>query len=606
MKIAVCIKQVPVLARIEFDYEKKTILRDGVPLEMNVFDLIALGRAIELKEEFGGEVTAITMGPPQAKEVLAHALAVGADHGVIISDPVMAGSDTLATSRTLSLALKDGGYDLILCGRNSTDAETGQVGPELAEILGIPHVSRARKLEYSAESNSVVVERETDEGYEVIEMSLPALVTATEGLSEERYARRRLMIEARKRPVQEIKAAQLSQDSSIFGSEGSPTWVEDIRLLEPQRMGVVIEDVAPKVAAQTIVEGIKNRPIAVEEDPSKDTTWERYSPGQGESLWVVVENSANGLRHSTLENLGKARSLASDLRGQVVAVLVENFSEEDVVTLHRYGADSVLDLAPTAPRHPTSPLTASQLARALGKYEPFAVLFSSTANGRDLASRVAARLSLGLTGDCIDLELDEEGRLVQLKPALGGNVVAPILSKVKPYLVTLRPGLLSPVTPEDDPKIKLQAPKYDNREADPLRLLDTVVEEDTGALELERAEVVIGVGMGIGGPESLPQIREMADRLGASIAATRSVTDAGWLPKQLQVGLTGRAIAPRLYIAIGIRGDFNHVVGIQKAGTVVGINTTRRHPIFQACDFCILGSWEEYLPPLVDALASDC
>ena len=199
-----------------------------------------------------------------------------------------------------------------------------------------------------------------------------------------------------------------------------------------------------------------------------------------------------------------------------------------------------------------------------------------------MASRVAARLSLGLTGDCIDLELDDEGRLVQLKPALGGNVVAPILSKVKPYLVTLRPGLLNPVTPEDTDDFDTGFPEYDYHSPDPVRLLETHVEEDAGGLELEQAEVVIGVGMGIGGPESLPKIREMAAKLGASIAATRSVTDAGWLPKQLQVGLTGRAIAPRLYVAVGIRGDFNHVVGIQKAGTVIGVNTTRRHPIFQA------------------------
>ena len=605
MKIAVCIKQVPILSRIEFDYENKTILRDGVPLEMNVFDLIALGRAIELKEEFDGEVTAITMGPPQAKEVLAHALAVGADHGVIISDRVMAGSDTLATSRTLALALKDRDFDLIMCGRNSTDAETGQVGPELAEILGIPHVSRARKLEYRSESNSVVVERETDEGHEVLEMSLPALVTATEGLSEERYARRRLLIEARKRPVEEITASQLSEDMSIFGAEGSPTWVADIRLLEPERLGVVIEDSDPKSAAQSVVEGLRNRPDVVEEDAPTGSAWERYPLGQGETLWVVAERSAEGLRRATLENLGKARMLAKELRGQITAVLVEDFTADEIMSLHRYGADFILDLHHPDFGHPTSPLTASIFARALEDYEPYAVLFSSTANGRDLASRVAARLSLGLTGDCIDLELDEEGRLVQLKPALGGNVVAPILSKVKPYMVTLRPGLLTPVVPEDDPDIELGAPDYCREGPDRLRLLSSEVEEDAGGLELERAEVVIGVGMGIGGPESLPRIRELAEKLGASIAATRSVTDAGWLPKQLQVGLTGRAIAPRLYIAAGIRGDFNHVVGIQKAGTVVGINTTRRHPIFQASDFCILGSWEEYLSSLVEALARE-
>ncbi len=603
MKIAVCVKQVPVLARIEFDYEKKTIQREGVPLEMNVFDLIALGRAIELKDEVGGEVTAITMGPPQAKEVLAHALAVGADHGVIISDRVMAGSDTLATSRTLALALKDKGFDLILCGRNSTDAETGQVGPELAEILGIPHVSRARKLEYKPDSNSVVVERETEEGYEVLEVGLPALVTATEGLSEERYARRRVLMEARERPVEEIKASQLSDDSSLFGAEGSPTWVEDIRLLEPQRLGVVIEDVKPKDAAQEIADSIYNQPVSVETKLLSEFIWQRYDDGQGPIIWVVAENSASGLRRSTLENLGKARMLAADLHAQVHAVLVEDFSNEDIVALARYGADFILNLAPAVYRHPTGPATAALFARALTDYDPYAVLFSSTANGRDLASRVAARLSLGLTGDCIDLELDDEGRLVQLKPALGGNVVAPILSKTKPYLVTLRPGLLSPVTPEDAPPFESGFPEYDYHSPDPIRLIETHVEEDAGGLELEQAEVVIGVGMGIGGPESLPRIRQLAGRLGASIAATRSVTDMGWLPKQLQVGLTGRAIAPKLYIAVGIRGDFNHVVGIQKAGTVIGINTTRRHPIFQASDFCILGSWEEYLPPLVEALA---
>ena len=345
MKIAVCIKQVPTLSRIEFDYEKKTILRDGVPLEMNVFDLIALGRAIELKEEFGGEVTAITMGPPQAKEALAHALAVGADHAVIISDPVMAGSDTLATSRTLALALKDRSFDLIMCGRNSTDAETGRWGRSWRKFWASLTSAVARRLEYQAESNTVVVERETDEGHEVLEMSLPALVTATEGLSEERWARRRLLVEARKRPVEEIGAGQLSEDVSIFGAEGSPTWVADIRFLEPQRLGVVIEDSDPEAAAQAVMEGLRNRPDALEEDSSSQAAWQRYPGSEEISLWVVAERSTDGLRRATLENLGKARMLAEELRGEVVAVIVEDFDTDDIVKLARYGADYVLDLA---------------------------------------------------------------------------------------------------------------------------------------------------------------------------------------------------------------------------------------------------------------------
>ena len=140
---------------------------------------------------------------------------------------------------------------------------------------------------------------------------------------------------------------------------------------------------------------------------------------------------------------------------------------------------------------------------------------------------------------------------------------------------------------------------------DPIKVLETHREEDARGAQLERASVVLAVGKGIGGPEHLPTIYRLAERLGATVAATRNVTDAGWLPKQLQVGLTGRAIAPELYIAVGVRGAFNHMVGIQKAGTIVAINSNPRHPIFQGADFGIVGDWQTYLPPLVDALVED-
>ena len=138
-----------------------------------------------------------------------------------------------------------------------------------------------------------------------------------------------------------------------------------------------------------------------------------------------------------------------------------------------------------------------------------------------------------------------------------------------------------------------------------IRLLEVHVEEDARGLELEAARVVMGLGMGIGCPENLPAIYELAGAIGARIAATRNVADAGWLPRQVQVGLTGRAIAPDLYMAVGIRGDFNHMVGIQKAGTILAINNNpnpRRAPILQGADFSIVGDWQTYLPPLVEAL----
>ena len=237
MKIAVCVKYVPVVARMGFDYENKTIIREGVPSEVNPFDLLGLTRAVELKSGPSDEVVALSMGPPQTREGLTQCMAFGADRAILLTDRALAGSDTLATARALSLALVKEQPDLIICGRNSADAETGQVGPELAELMGLPHVSQVRKLEYTPEADSVTVERATDEGHQVIECPLPAVVCVTEGVAEERFPSRDDLAAAQDKPIEEISCSDLTEDLSQFGGEGSPTWVEDIRLVEPSRLG---------------------------------------------------------------------------------------------------------------------------------------------------------------------------------------------------------------------------------------------------------------------------------------------------------------------------------------------------------------------------------
>ena len=153
MKIAVCAKYVPVIARIKFDYEQKTIVREGVPSEVNPFDVLGLVRAVELKRGPQDEIVVISMGPPQASEGLLYCLALGADRAVLLTDRALAGSDTLATARALSLALAQEAPDLIICGRNSADSETGQVGPQVAELLGIPHISQVSNLDFSEKTS---------------------------------------------------------------------------------------------------------------------------------------------------------------------------------------------------------------------------------------------------------------------------------------------------------------------------------------------------------------------------------------------------------------------------------------------------------------------
>ena len=605
MKTAVCVKYVPVVSRITFDYEAKTIVRDGVPSEVNPFDVLGLVRAVELKSSPEDEVVAVSMGPPQARDGLVTCMALGADRSVLLSDRALAGSDTLATARALGMVLQREQPDLIVCGRNSADAETGQVGPELAELLGLPHISQVRKLDLRPESNSVVAERITDEGYQVVECPLPAVVCVTEGVAAETFANRQQMAEAQEKPVEEVTCAQLTDDLSQFGLEGSPTWVEDIRLVEPTRQGLMIEGETPKDAANQVAQLLKDGLAALGEDVTADAPavdGARYPDEKNQAIWVVAETSQAGLRRVTLELLGKARQLTGTTQSQVVAVLIGNAGEGAEAILSAYGADRVLTLDNSELGPVCGRAVANALSEAISAEQPYAVLFAATADGRDLASRSAARLGLGLTGDAIDLEIDDEGRLVQLKPALGGNVIAPILSKTLPNLVTLRTGLLSPIEPDENVAAsveELAALAFDGTD---ISVVETHYEDDPGGIALAQAEIVLGAGMGIGGPENLPRVQSLAAEIGATVATTRNVVHAGWLPHQVQVGISGRTIAPQVYLAVGIRGVFDHTVGIQKAGVIVAVNSNRRHPIFKAADVGIVGDWQEYLPPLVEAI----
>ena len=605
MKIVVCVKYVPVVARIQFDYENKTIIREGVPPEVNPFDMLGLVRAVELKSAPDDQVVVLCMGPPQARDGLLECLALGADRAILLTDRALAGSDTLATARALSLALKKEAPDLIICGRNSADSETGQVGPETAELMDIPHVGQVSKLDLNADSNTIVTERLTDEGYQVIECPLPALVCVTEGVAEETFPNREQLAEAETKPLQEVTCAQLSPDSSQFGAEGSPTWVEEIRLVEPNRSGVIIEEEDPQVAAEQAASLLKERLAELDSADNGSQTaqpTERFPSSRDKSIWVIAESWPADLAHVTLELLGKARELTSFTRSEVAAVLIGPAQPDLNGQLAAYGADRVLVLDNTGKGPVWGRQVVQSLAAAVHQAQPYAVLFASTPDGRDLASRVAARLALGLTGDAIDLEIDEEGRLVQLKPALGGNVVAPILSKTLPNMVTLRPGLLTPVAPVVSSQAPVEAIAAASFDGPDVTVLEEHVQEDIGALELTQAQVVLGVGMGIGGPENLPQIQKLAHSINASLATTRNVTHEGWLPVQIQVGISGRSITPKVYLAVGIRGAFNHTVGIQKAGVILALNQNRRHAIFKSADFGIVGDWNEFLPPLIEAL----
>ena len=629
MKIAVCIKQVPVVSMLKFDNESRRVVREGVPNEVNPYDVLALSLAARLKGEHQAasagsaqvasassgrvEVVALTMGPPQASEALVQALAMGADRAVHLNDRAFAGADTLATSRALALALDREQPDLIICGRNSTDAETGQVGPEVAEILGVPQITAVSKLDVDPESGTISATRLTDEGYEELECALPALVTITDGAAEEVYPRRDAMQEAASRPIEQVTAADLTDDTSQFGLEGSPTWVDEIFSLESARLGTVVRDLTPQESVAQLMEFLDERGVF---DPSTSlgrtaaARGPRLGRGSQGAIWVAAEIIGGAVRPVTLELLGRARELASEIGTNVEAVLIGDDDEGRIRQLTAYGADTVhvaagAGLAPSAgsgqATYDTEAHTAA-LTAAIRAHSPFAVLVPSTANGRDLAARVAGRLELGLTGDCVGLDIDDEGRLSQLKPAFGGSIVAPILSRTLPNMATVRPGILTACEPDESIEPVVNRIEVGPVAASGVRVLRSVSDESAEGAELERAARVVSVGKGIGGPENLGAIRELAAALGASIGTTRDVCDLGWLPRQYQIGLSGKAVAPELYVAVALRGPFNHTVGIQRSGTIVAINNSARSQIFRASDFGILGDWTEIVPELTRAV----
>lgn len=254
MKIIVPIKQVPEVAEVRINPETGTLIREGVPSILNPFDEYAVEAAIQLKEKLGGEVMVITMGPPQAKDVLLKALAMGADKAILLTDRAFAGADTWATARTLSEQIKKMEYDLVICGKQAIDGDTAQVGPEVAELLGIPQVCYVRHLEVEEDGKFIVVHRGTDEGYEVVRVKLPALLTATKGLNEPRLPNIMGIMKAKKKPLEEVNVTTLGINPDSIGLKGSPTTVRRVFAPERRKGGIKIEGTDAKAVAKKLVE----------------------------------------------------------------------------------------------------------------------------------------------------------------------------------------------------------------------------------------------------------------------------------------------------------------------------------------------------------------
>jgi electron transfer flavoprotein alpha subunit len=394
-------------------------------------------------------------------------------------------------------------------------------------------------------------------------------------------------------------AGEVEEYDKRFGQTGSPTRVLAVKDATPERRGEIAD--FPEAAAARVLELLRE----VEAPPA--SSWEKperlgTKPGKSYDCWTVVEVVDGVPRRVSLELLGKGRELAGKLGGLNVALVVGHDLDGVAREAVRYGAERVvvMDDERLAEYHPDPYFSA--LRRVVESERPHALLIPSTIMGRDYGPRVAGELELGMTGDCVDLGIDKGGRLIQYKPAYGGNIVSVIMGATTPQLATVRPGMFAPVEPRDDAEAEIvRLPAGDLAEPR-TRLVSSEHRPDTAGYELDSAAVCLCIGKGVGSPEAVPEIEALARRLGAGVGGSRDVTDAGWLPKNRQIGLTGRAVAPRLLIEVGVRGAFEHMLGSVRAGVIVGLNANERAPIFEHADVGVVGDWRETLPPLVDAL----
>jgi electron transfer flavoprotein alpha subunit len=571
------VKQIPAFEEMALG-PRGNLIRDVPTLEMSAYCRRAVSKAVEFAVGApSSSVVVFTLGPPAAEDVLREAIAWGLDRGVetrgvLVTDPAFAGSDTIATAHALAAAIQhEGPFDLILTGKNSLDADTGQVPPQLAELLDLPFVAGAKVLALDGHVLSVGCEH--DDGWIDAEVRLPAVLSCAERLCDPAKVPPEGRAAVPAHAVGTLSAAQLGPGP--WGADASLTMVGDIRRMSVQRSRQLDADTLVATQVANAVRTLRDRGVldgaAAPKPPALATTG-----GPGPVVAVLVEPAHDALAR---ELCGAATYLAASLSGSTVVLAPHQLS---AATAGSWGADRLVRIDGSAVEEDI----ASAVAGWARAEQPWAILAGSTTSGREIAARVAAAIDAGLTGDAIDLDV-ADGRLVAWKPAFGGLLIAAITATSPVQMATVRAGVLP------RPRPRSHTAEVASIVATPRdRVTIRLRRQDDSLERLSEADVVIGVGSGVA-PEELHRLEALRRLLGAEIGCTRKVTDRGWMPHSSQIGITGRSISPRLYVAIGTSGKFNHMVGVRSAGMVLAINPDRKAPVFDNADVGIVADWRE-------------
>ncbi len=336
---------------------------------------------------------------------------------------------------------------------------------------------------------------------------------------------------------------------------------------------------------------------------------------QYRGVYIFAQQVDNEINSIAFELLGKARELAADLNEEVTAVLlgynVKGLADE----LAKYGADNVIVVDnPVLDVYRTEPYTQA-LAAVINEYKPEIMLVGATAIGRDLGPRVSARVGTGLTADCTVLEIGDfplnplpnreqkHNQLLMTRPAFGGNTIATIACPDnRPQMATVRPGVMQKIEPNEAAKANVIEfnPTLEENNCY-VEILD-VVKAVSNTVDIQEAKILVSGGRGVGSKENFKLLQDLADAIGGTVSCSRAAVDNGWLPKDLQVGQTGKTVRPNVYFAIGISGAIQHTSGMEESDIIIAINKDASAPIFDVADYGIVGDLNKIVPMLTEAL----
>jgi caffeyl-CoA reductase-Etf complex subunit CarE len=329
---------------------------------------------------------------------------------------------------------------------------------------------------------------------------------------------------------------------------------------------------------------------------------------EGVFVWTECESREKKIvpRKVVYELLTHGRRLADRLEQPLVAVALGDDRMAGIERLCHQGADRVICCRHDLLGDYSTDGFTTALAAVVAKEKPSVLLFGATPNGRDLAPRVAARLRLGLTADCTGLAIDDQGQLVQTRPAFGGNIMASIITPyTRPQCATVRPNVFTAAAPDTQrPVVIKDFPVTLNKASIRTKVIEQILTPAEGQ-KIEEARILVSAGRGCGEPSNLDVVRSLAHRLSGTMAGSRAIVELGWIPHTLQVGQSGTTVGPDLYIAVGISGAVQHIVGMSSSKKIIAINKDPNAPIFKIADLGVVGDALLILPKLLDAIKSD-